>query len=177
MRACPFCKSGEFRTIPVTDSWTEAKNYRVVCEICDAMGPIAKTAEQAEKKWDGYLANIKDNRKFKEALEEGYSPKPSKIILAPRDLFDTIMNIFADKVSAGIFYEDDEYAVNELVNLLKNKKELYPQQLYDLTADLEWADGTLGEEDNEVFTEYLWSALTGEDNILDTKLSSSSFVK
>lgn len=56
MRACPFCGSGEQRTIPVEDSWTEQEKYRVVCNTCDAMGTPAEDEKQAMRYWDGVLA-------------------------------------------------------------------------------------------------------------------------
>lgn len=55
MRKCPFCNSLEWRTIEVQDSWTEAKNYRVVCEMCDSMGPTSDSPEEAEANWEGAL--------------------------------------------------------------------------------------------------------------------------
>lgn len=60
MRACPFCGSGEVRTISVDDSWTETKNIRVVCDTCDAMGPTTDNQKQAERFWDGILAKSDD---------------------------------------------------------------------------------------------------------------------
>lgn len=73
MKACPFCNYMEYRTIEVQDSWTEGKNYRVVCEVCDAMGPIAKTLEMAEEKWGGILLEIdpiKNKEYFNKILKE-----------------------------------------------------------------------------------------------------------
>lgn len=55
MKKCPFCNSLEYRTIPVTDSWTDEKKYRVVCEMCDSMGPASDTPEEAEANWEGAL--------------------------------------------------------------------------------------------------------------------------
>ena len=83
MKACPFCNYMEYRTIEVQDSWTDEKNYRVVCEVCDAMGPIAKTPELAEKKWEGILLKIdpvKNPKYFDQILKEerferGRNPK------------------------------------------------------------------------------------------------------
>lgn len=72
MRACPFCRSGEFRTIQVEDSWLDENKFRVVCEICDAMGPSSKTAESAEKYWDGYLLSV-DNPAIREEAMGGVS--------------------------------------------------------------------------------------------------------
>lgn len=70
MRACPFCKSGEIRTIEVEDSWTETKNFRVVCEICDAMSPVGKDKAQAQRLWDGALLSDKAfDRHLKEIRE------------------------------------------------------------------------------------------------------------
>jgi len=67
MKSCPFCNSVETRTIPVEDTWTEIKNFRVVCEMCDSMGPAADTPEQAERFWGGAL---KGNDAMKRHLEE-----------------------------------------------------------------------------------------------------------
>lgn len=63
-KACPFCGSGETRIIPIEDSWTEAKNIRVVCETCDAMGTAADTEEQAERFWNGALQSDATFKRF-----------------------------------------------------------------------------------------------------------------
>lgn len=73
METCPFCNYREWRTVEVQDSWTDEKNYRVVCEVCDAMGPIAKTEDMAEKKWEGLLTKIdpvENEKYFKQILQE-----------------------------------------------------------------------------------------------------------
>jgi hypothetical protein len=76
MRACPFCGSGETRVIPVDDSWTEAKNIRVVCNTCDAMGTPADNPEQAKRFWDGVLAKSDDA--FKRYIGESWEDDDPK---------------------------------------------------------------------------------------------------
>ena len=81
METCPFCNYREWRTVEVQDSWTNEKNFRVVCEVCDAMGPIAKSADMAEKKWGGLLSKIdsaENEKYFKQILKEGMDFKRGK---------------------------------------------------------------------------------------------------
>ena len=66
MRGCPFCEFDE--------GWTRQSSekpikYRVICFVCGAMGPEAKTTELAEKMWEGLLIDLPDN-KVKELLKE-----------------------------------------------------------------------------------------------------------
>lgn len=68
MRACPFCNYDEGWT--KESSYTKPIKYRVECSVCGAVGPESKSREMAEKKWDGLLAKIEDQRKFDEALKE-----------------------------------------------------------------------------------------------------------
>jgi len=76
MRECPFCKFDAGFTYPFTDTdgaimpnGSKAK-YRVICKACYAEGPPAKTMEMAEKKWDGLLVKINNDKKFKEVINE-----------------------------------------------------------------------------------------------------------
>ena len=64
MKACPFCGFDE--------GWTQEtpEGYKVICKVCKAEGPPAKTYDMARKKWDGILHKIESQDKFEEALKE-----------------------------------------------------------------------------------------------------------
>jgi hypothetical protein len=63
MKSCPFCGFNE--------GWIKnsENEFRVECNVCKSTGPLSKTREGAEKKWDGYLKNI-DLDSLKIALDE-----------------------------------------------------------------------------------------------------------
>jgi hypothetical protein len=68
MRACPFCGFNEGWT--KESSYTKPIRYKVICNVCDSSGPESSTPEMAEKKWDGILSKIDDDKKFKAILKE-----------------------------------------------------------------------------------------------------------
>ena len=64
MKECPFCGFDE--------GWVQEtpEGYKVICKVCKAEGPPAKTYEMSRKKWDGILNKIESPDKFEEALKE-----------------------------------------------------------------------------------------------------------
>ena len=75
MKSCKFCNydEGWIRESPwnkIEQRRPEDKHYVVQCNVCGAIGPEGKTEKSAEAKWDGMLVDIKDNKKFKKALDE-----------------------------------------------------------------------------------------------------------
>lgn len=143
MRACPFCEFGESVTQAyheesfMPDRNTEAK-YRVICTVCFAEGPPATTPEMAKRKWDGILAKINDERKFKEALNEGFADSTQYLVW------------HAFEIEVGNVYEEDEYGIQELADMIdkigkSNIKE--PEDIVDAITEIEFADGPFSYND------------------------------
>lgn len=156
MTECPFCRSVESTVQPyheesfMPDRNTEAK-YRVICITCFAEGPPSRTPEMAEKKWDGLLFNIKGESKFKEAINEASYAKN------PRDMF-----WYAWEAFAGNVYDEDERGIDELMRRtysLGPEHISEPEDLWDIVANIQFADGPIAEEDVHIFAETLFKYL------------------
>ena len=48
---CPFCKSGNVRTVSTAIKYERETYDRVKCDNCGAYGPIARNKEDARKYW------------------------------------------------------------------------------------------------------------------------------
>ena len=117
MKGCPFCNSAEVRIRPVEDSWTGTKNYRGICETCDAMGPAADSEELARKFWDRLLLNDDAFNKF---IGEGYEGT---------DLWDEVA---LDEF--GMDYEqlgpnEKEWVRDEIENIRDDRSKWYKGQM------------------------------------------------
>lgn len=122
MRACPFCGYNEGWVKEAT--YQKPIKYRVECNVCGAVGPEAKTHEMAEKKWDGLLAKIDNDNKFKEALHEGVLQK-SRLQDEYIKLQNEIANTVNNKMSKNSSYLED------LQNQLKYiKSQIDEEELY-----------------------------------------------
>lgn len=73
MRTCPFCGFDEGWTQDLREKHSDPPSFRIKCNVCGAMGPVSKTIEGADRKWDGYLKTIDpvdDKEAFNKALDE-----------------------------------------------------------------------------------------------------------
>jgi len=126
MRKCPFCNSLEYRTITVSDSWTGDKTYRVVCEMCDSMGPSSDTPEEAEANWEGALKEELDE----EAMGGVSAPMstlnntPGMGNVTPAASADGNAIGSGDKFGDGVMY-DQKGKVK--TSKSKKKKKVYPR--------------------------------------------------
>jgi hypothetical protein len=50
LKPCPFCKADYASTVVFTD--TDRSFSQVVCPICDTLGPMRETRDQAAEAWN-----------------------------------------------------------------------------------------------------------------------------